>query len=206
MARQAMTSTRAKTTTNTNRGSANAGSIRASTAGTNNSKGAAKSAGPPFDVNPRRREATGAPRYNATNNEQNTSAGGYAPFVYEKPSQLAITTSVAHAPARWSAARSRATATTKRPASTSRRNPNNNHGRVPYAGTPLRYTANTSGMTAAPSAVYSKTESAPAPDSFERTRPRAMARPASPASGNTAKMPMPRGNDAASRNLNTQIH
>src|SRR6185436_8010 len=149
--------------------------------------------------------ASGEPRKNRTKMPQNTSGGMNAPGAYENASQHAITTSVAVAPARCRSARARTHATTNNPASTSSRKPNSNHGRLPNAGTVLKYTANTSGMAAALSAVYSKAESELV-DPVERTPPRAIARPASAASGNTAKMPIPSGSDPASRNLMTQSH
>src|SRR5580765_8929568 len=114
--------------------------------------------------------ATGATEKNTTKRPQNTSAGKYAPVVYEKPSQEAMTTNVAAAPAACSSARRRATATTNRPISTSKRKPKSSHGRLPYAGTVLRYTATRSGIAAALSAVYSNATSLLS-DFVESSRP-----------------------------------
>src|SRR3954469_17880474 len=128
MARQAITSINIKTVVKGSRGSTKAGSMRASTAGTNSKSGAARSAVLFARGRPNSPATSGAAVKKDTKMAQDTSAGTYAPGEYEYPSQQAMTASVATAPATCRRSRLRTTATTNNPASTRNRKPNSNQG------------------------------------------------------------------------------
>src|SRR3954449_7489710 len=102
MGHHEITTIRTKTVAKRSRGSPKAGSMRASTAGTNSNSGATTSTRLGSGAWPANAAATGAPRKNTTNTAQNTSGGTNVPGAYEAASHDAITTRVASAPARCS--------------------------------------------------------------------------------------------------------
>src|SRR6266545_803485 len=200
-----MSSTSASSVANRTSGALNAGSMRASTTGTNNSSGAAKSAAAVSSPRPTCAATSGAKLKKMVNAAQKTSGGSHAPGANENASHDAITVKVVTAAAACSNGCLRIAATAKSPASSNRRKPNSSQARSPKAGTALMYTAKKSGSTADIKAVYSNVFSG-IPDGAFMTRRCATTAPAIVMSGNRTKMLIASVSELASRNVNTQPH